>query len=279
MSTHDPKMARRRLRAALRDARETRGLTQRQTAENLDWSMSKVVRIEAGTVGVSTTDLLALIHLFGIDDAERGGLISLARAARKRPWYAQYQAVLSPAFEQYLGFEASATTICAFHPLLVPGLLQTEDYARSVLEAGGATLIDQRLELRRRRQEHLERPDRPVLHYIVDEGAVRRCVGGAWVMRAQLAHLKTAVTDPKTVFQVVPFAVGAHASMDESFTVLAFSGDGDEALYREAALGSVTDRDDQRTVDRYRERFSALVGTALTPEETSALIDRISKEL
>jgi transcriptional regulator with XRE-family HTH domain len=281
MTTQEtPWLSRKRLRVTLRKAREARGLTQGQAAGALDWSMSKIVRIEAGTVGVSTTDVQALLRLYGITgETEAGRLVALARAARRRPWYSQYQQILNPGFEQYLGYESAASAILAFHPLTIPGLLQTEDYARVILEANHASDVDARLELRLRRQELLERVGRPLLRYIVDEAALHRCVGGRLVMRDQLIQLKKAIEHPMVSFQVVPYSVGAHPSMTGSFTILEFGEEDEDALYREAALANATDRDDQAAVDTYRERFDELSNMSLPTGEATELIDTLIVEL
>jgi transcriptional regulator with XRE-family HTH domain len=265
---------------ALRRAREARGLTQREAAGDLDWSLSKMVRIEAGTVGVSTTDLRALLQLYEVaDEAEAGRLVDLGRAARRRPWYSVYQHVLSPGFEQYLSYETAASVLMAFHPLTVPGLLQTEDYARAILEASAAPDIEDRLELRLKRQERLEREDSPALRYIVDEAAFHRRVGGRLVMREQLARLKKVMEHPKVTVQVVPFEAGAHASMTGSFTVVEFDDGGEGALYRETEPAGVTDRDDQSAVAGYRERFHRLSDMALPAGKVRGLIDTLIEDL
>jgi transcriptional regulator with XRE-family HTH domain len=281
MTTHvDPWLAGKRLRGTLRKEREARELTQRQAADALDWSTSKIVRIEAGTVGVSTTDVQALLRLYRVNgEAEAGRLVDLARAARRRPWYSQYQQVLNPGFEQYLGYEGGASAIMAFHPLTIPGLLQTEDYARAILEADHVPDIDTRLELRLARQARMERDNRPLLRYIIDEAALHRRVGGQLVMRDQLTQLKKTTSHPTVSLQVIPFAAGAHPSMTGSFTILEFGEDDDDVLYRESTQTSVTDRDDRTAVNSYRERFDQLSNISLPAGEATELIDTLINNL
>lgn len=281
MTAHeDPWLAGKQLREYLRSARENCGLTQQHAAEALDWSMSKLARIEAGTVGLSTTDLLALLHLYKIQN-ESDRLIALVRAARRPPWYSSYREILSPGFEQFLSYEGAASVIMAFHPLTIPGPLQTEDYARAVIEASGASQVnrgldpqlDLRLKLRLERQKRLEREDGPSLCYVIDEAALHRQVGGRFVMREQLLRLKKAMEQPGISVQVVPFTAGPHASMTGSFTILE-SGDWDaDVLYREGEVTSATDRDDRAAVADYRERFVLLSGMSLPPDEASRLVD------
>jgi transcriptional regulator with XRE-family HTH domain len=272
----DPWLARRRLRAILRELREARGLIQQEPAAALDWSLSKVVRIEAGTVGVSTTDLLALLRLYGVDDqVEITRLTELARAARRRPWYSRLQHVLSPAYERYLNAEGTASVIMAFHPLTIPGLLQIEDYARAVIKASGAADIDDRLELRLKRQERLSRRGRPLLRYVLDEAALHRVVGGDAVMREQLIRLREAMTQPGISVQIIPFAAGAHAAMTGDFSILEFGGEVDDLLYIEGEAGSTTERDNRAAVTEYRERFGRLSSDTMPTGQAIRLIDAL----
>ena len=280
MTTHeDPQVARRRVRIALRKGREAGGLTQLQAARDLDWSLSKLVRIEAGTVGLSTTDLLALLHLYEVPESEADSLVEMARAARRPPWYRRYEQVLSPAFRQYLSYEGAASVLMAFHPLTIPGPLQTEEYARAILEASGASHVDERLKLRIERQARRERQGSPSLDYVIDEAALHRQVGGQVVMRAQLTQLKRAIEQPAISLRVIPFAAGAHASMTASFTILEFDDRHEDALYCEGETSSSIDRDDQVAVAAYRERFGRLSSMSMPPAQVSGLIGALIEKL
>jgi transcriptional regulator with XRE-family HTH domain len=279
-NNEDPAFYRRRVRDALRQAREKATLTQRQAADALDWSMSKLVRIEAGTVGVSTTDLRALLHLYGVEDpAEVDALAEMARATRRRPWFSKYQKILNPAFAQYLGYESSASIIRGFQPLTIPGLLQTDDYARAILQANRATDIDDRAELRVARQELLDRENCPWIIYVIDEAALHRRVGGPGVMRGQLRHLRELKDHPRVSIQVVPFAAGAHSSMNGGFAILEFADWDEDVLYQETPRGSVTSREDQELVADYRERFDLLLAASLDESSTDELIERLIHDL
>jgi transcriptional regulator with XRE-family HTH domain len=272
----DPSFYRRRVREALRKAREQAGLTQREAATALDWSMSKLVRIEAGSVGVSTTDLKALLALYGMNDKSSiDELVDMTRASKERPWFSKYQSVLSPAFAQYLGYESSASVIRGFQPLTIPGLLQTDDYARAILEASRVGQIDERIELRMARQELLEREDRPEIFYALDEAALHRNVGGVAVMRSQLRHLKEVGSESGIAIRIVPFSAGAHPSMKGSFTILEFADWDEDALYLETAGGSVTSREDQKLVAEYRESFELLTDMSLDKQESIELIESL----
>ena len=276
----DPTLYRRRVRGTLRKAREARGLTQRQAAEALDWSMSKIVRIEAGAVGVSTTDLRALLGLYRVsDEAEVAAIVEMARASKRRPWFAKYQEVLSPAFAQYLGYESAASAIRAFEPLAVMGLLQTDDYARAILQAIAASRADERSELRAARQEIFDRADCPDMFFVLDEAALRRRVGGAGVMRGQLRHLLAVMEHPKISLQIVPFAVGAHPAMPGSFTILEFPDWDEDVLYQETAEGSITTREHQDRIAKYRAAFDQLQDISLPAEKTKELIEISIRDL
>src|SRR6185312_4330001 len=189
-----PVVQRRRLRTELRKARQDAGLTQEQVADAMDWSLSKVIRIEAGTVGISTTDLKALLNHYQIDDPDLSSqLVALARAARERSWWSVYRDAAPPGVLQLIGYEAASYIIRNFETLLIPGLLQTEDYARAVfmtLEEGAtAERVNTSVEIRMRRQDQLDRDDPPLLFFILDEAVVRRLIGGRDVMRRQIHSL------------------------------------------------------------------------------------------
>jgi transcriptional regulator with XRE-family HTH domain len=269
-----PSFYRRRVREALRTARESAHLTQREAAQTMDWSMSKLVRIEAGSVGVSITDLRALLALYGVNDASQvNELVTMARASKERPWFSKYEKVLSPAFAQYLGYEDSSSVIRGFQPLTVPGLLQTDDYARAIVEASRVDQVDERVELRTTRQELLERPDRPEIYYVLDEAALHRSVGGKMVMRSQLRHLRDLAQEPHTSIRIIPFSAGAHTAMKGSFTILEFADWDEDVLYLETAGGSVTSREDQQVISDYRVNFELLTAAALEDEQSVILIE------
>src|SRR6266508_236354 len=175
----DATVQRRRLRTELRRARSSAGFTQRDVAEAMDWSLSKLNRIESGLVGISTTDLKALLQHYGIvDPAEVDRFLSLARAGKEqRAWWAAYKEATSQQYLTFLGYESSAALIQMFQPLLIPGLLQEEEYARAVLRAYGGSATDKRVEewveLRLRRQEELvERPAPPEMVFVLDEAVL-----------------------------------------------------------------------------------------------------------
>ncbi len=280
--SEDPSYYRRRVRSELRKARDAAGLTQRQAVDALDWSLSKLVRIEAGTVGVSTTDLKALLGLYKVtDESTVAALVAMAKSSKREPWYSQYAGRLPPEFAHYLGYEESASVIRTFQPLAVAGLLQTADYARAIFQAHDAERPEERVTVRLARQELLNRDNCPDMCFIFDEAALRRHVGGPDVMRRQLHHLLSAMSHPKVSVRVVPFDAGAYPAMRGSFTILEFADWDQDVLYLETARGSVTTREDHDRILRYREKFDLLRAMSLDERETgdfvASLIDRIGR--
>ncbi|GAA0948552.1 helix-turn-helix transcriptional regulator [Actinocorallia libanotica] len=266
------------------------GRTQDDVAKALDWSVSKVIRIEGGTVGTSTTDLQALLRLYEVsDDGKVEQLTRLAKGTRERGWWASYP-IEDQQFRTYLGYEAGASCIRMFHPSLVPGLLQTMDYARVVLRQFVRGANDERIEvlagLRVERQDKLaERDPVPHRHFILDEAVVRRHVGaltknGRGIMPAQLRHMVEVVRDGHVTIQIIPFSKGAHFGMKGPFTLLEFDADLGEVLYLEGARGGdliLTGREEQ--IINYRANFEELEEWTLSQEESSELMLRIADEM
>ncbi len=270
--------------------RREAGRTQDEVAKRLDWSVSKVIRIEGGTVGTSTTDLQALLRFYGVEDAEETErLTRLAKSTRERGWWASYP-IADAQFRNYLGYEAGASHIRAVQPNVVPGLLQTMDYARIILRqfTGDAreedieTLVNLRLE---RQDRMAERDPAPHRHFILDEAVVRRQVGatmknGKGIMPTQLRHMVEAAQGDHVTIQIIPFSKGAHFGQRGPFTLLEFDAELGEVLYLEGSRGGdliLTGRDPQ--IIDYRERFEQLGEWTLGPEESCELMERIADEM
>jgi transcriptional regulator with XRE-family HTH domain len=278
---------RRRLRVELRRARTKANLTQKDVAQALDWSPSKVIRIESGQVAISTTDLKALLSEYGVDDGEVvAELVDLAKNSKKQPW-AQYKDVLSPEIQAYFGYESSASIVRHFEPLLVPGLLQTEQYTRVLLaeafdfpERKTERLVEARLE----RQELLTRDDAPKAFFVLDEAVIRRPIGGAEVMQGQLQRLLTLAELPQVSVQIVPFAAGAYEGLQGPFALLEFAeevepeseddedSESDNFVLHLESRDSSSFRDHPELMGEYLERFFELEKRAATPEETLDLL-------
>jgi transcriptional regulator with XRE-family HTH domain len=281
-ASNSPEMMRRRLKTALRQYREAANFTQRAAAEYLDWSASKIIRIESGAVGITPTDLRALLGLYGIDDQKLvSELVELARGSRTQPWR-QYSDVYSQASLTLFANEAAAQIIYKYESTVVPGLLQTEEYARALLEGLRTDIdyIDRRVSARLERQELLDREDRPDLQFILGEAAMSCVVGGRAVMARQLDLLKYIATRPRICIQVLPFSAGAHPGMGGAFTILEFADKNlDDLLYLENAGGESTDREDPDLIANYRRNFLALQEMACAPEAFGNIVDLTKKRL
>ncbi|MEU1166167.1 helix-turn-helix transcriptional regulator [Streptomyces sp. NPDC005921] len=242
----DPALQRRKLRDQLRRLRESAGYTQREVADEMEWSLSKLIRIEAGRNGISITDLRALIaHYRVTDQAVVDRLIAMARAARERPWWDRYRDIADPAFLLSLGYEGAASIIRTFEPMLVPGLLQTEEYALEVLRlTSPPEQVDMRAELRFERQERLLRSDGPQLHFILDENVISRAVGGPEVMRRQVRRLKELADHPQISLRVLPYGKGLYRYFRTSYVLFEFEDpEEDIVLYVERANGEAIVRE------------------------------------
>jgi len=295
-SITSPAVPRRRLRAELRRARQQVGLTQEAVAAAMDWSLSKIIRIETGSVGISTNDLTALLRLYQIDSAERTDeLVALARAARQQSWWSKYRGSVPPAYFQYLEYEADASVIRQYEALLIPGLLQTEEYATAAIRqyrgrhpghgqqpAGHVSprVIKTRVEIRMTRQQLLQRPDPPSLFFILDEAVIQRTIGDKKFGRAQIARLITMANMPYVTIQVVPFSVGMYVGMAENYAIFSFPDAEDhEVLYFEGAQASIFSHDESGEIVVYRQMFEELSKTALSPEDTLTYLMNIMTDI
>lgn len=234
----DPAIHRRRLRSELRNAREAAGMTQRDVAAAMDWSQSKLIRIESGAVNISTNDLRALLSHYGMDSAHIDDLVDVARAGRESTRWNIYKDVATPEYIAFLGYESSASIIRNFEPSLVPGLLQTEEYARTVLkitEADNPQKVEPLVDLRMERQELLAHEPATDLHFIIDEAVIRRLTGGRDVMLRQLRHLRKIIEEhPNVTIRIVPFGRGLYPRQQVAYWLFEFSNPGDEyVLYVE----------------------------------------------
>jgi transcriptional regulator with XRE-family HTH domain len=231
---HGPTIARRRLSQALRAARDDTGRTQEQAADALDWSISKMIRIENGKTKPTVTDVKALLHLYGVTESRQvDEFVDLARAARQRSWWMEYRDRLPGGYADYVALESDASHLSFFQPLFIPGLLQTAAYAQAILRATeieGLTPEDQqiRAEVRRLRQENiLAGPRPPRIDAIIDESVLLRVAGDAAVMREQLEHLVELGHNPEIRVRVLPFVAGVHA-VSSPFILMEFPVGTDE---------------------------------------------------
>jgi transcriptional regulator with XRE-family HTH domain len=274
-----PAVARRRVRLALRGAREERGLTQGQVAKALDWSLSKVQRIESGEVSVSTTDLRALLAYFKIEDSDLvDQLMDDARTSRRQRWYTDstYREHLTPGTLLLLQFESEATAIRSFALTLIPGLVQTPAYAKVALETATAVLSAEQRRVRyevrmRRREQVLDRPDPPEYLLLLDESALWREIGGARVTAEQLEALLDLAGRPDVHIRVIPFAEAAAVALLGPFTVFDIGEERDAVLYREGYDQDEIIQADGH-VQHHREIFEALWARSLDEPASERLI-------
>ncbi|NUT46054.1 MAG: helix-turn-helix domain-containing protein [Saccharothrix sp.] len=267
----------RRLRAELRQARERAGLTQQGVADALEWSVSKLIRIENGSVGVSITDLKALLLHYGVTDADEvAELVELARGSKQSAWWHAYKNQVSQQFLTFLGLEASAIRVRQFQGILVPGLLQAKGYASVLAAAGGENeeAVNRNLQIRLKRQEMITE-DGPEAFFILDESILHRQIGSPEVMREQLLKLKALTEHPKLTIQVLPFSAGVHKGMVGSFEIFELSDQPDDyALVLEGPYKDVLHANPSEETKEYVRIFFELEKIARPAEETASLIDR-----
>jgi transcriptional regulator with XRE-family HTH domain len=280
-----PAVQRRRLRTELRRARSDAGLTQEQVARAMDWSLSKLIRIENGSVGISTNDLKALIQHYGITDPKHAAeLLALSRASRERTWWRTYGDAVPRKLIQFIEYENAASISRHYEDLVFPGLLQVQDYMRvsmrQLTPELAARQIDTEIEVRLKRQELLKRSDAPLLFFIIDEAVVRRVVGGAKVMRPQIQRLIDASQAPNVTIEVLPFTAGLIPGLQTPFVIHEFRDDADDdVLYLENPGRDLISRDSPDEILTFRENFERLRQASLGPEGTADFLRGVVAEL
>jgi transcriptional regulator with XRE-family HTH domain len=271
-----PTVRLRRLAAELRSLRTSSGLTRDEIVERTGINVATLYRIEHARVRPQTRTLRTLLDLYGVEEVHQGELTALLRDARQRGWLYPYQSVLPEQYTTYIGFEGEARGVWNYESLLVPGLLQTEDYARAVIRGGYPSAsrdeVERRVQVRMERQNVL-RGDSPLkLGVIVDEAALRRQVGGRDVMCGQLRYLLEAAELPQVTLQVIPFGAGAHAGMPGSFVFMQFTeATIADVVYIDSMAGELFLEED-RDVRRYRLVFEHLRAVAESPAASRSLI-------
>ena len=269
------------LGAQLRRLREAKRISLEEAGNVIRASHSKISRLETGRVGFKDRDVVDLLTLYGVvDEHERDALRSLASRANSPGWWHDYSDVLPNWFEAYVGLEEAASQIRAYEVQFVPGLLQTEDYARAVtmLAYSNPREIIRRVNLRLARQAVLTRDDPPSLWAVLDEAVLRRPIGGANAMRAQLKHLIEMSQRPNVTVQIVPFQAGGHAAAGGPFSVLRFAEyDLPDIVYLEQ-LSSALYLDKQDVVDTYLAVMERLCIEAATPASSVKLLRALLRE-
>jgi transcriptional regulator with XRE-family HTH domain len=276
---HSPTVRGRRLVRELKRLREASDLTADEAAARLDFSRSKIYRLENGTSRIDADDLEDMLDLYGVTSPERDALIQLGKEARRRGWWTRYRDVFSGS---YVVLEAEASDIrrCAS---LVPGIFQTEDYARAVITATGPWLgreeIERRVTARETRQRALFSGTQiPRMHVVLDESVLRRQVGGLDVTRRQIAALAKAAQRPEVTIQVLPFTAGACAGIDGDFVILDFPDPEDlSVVYVEGLFGDLY-LESKGETDRYILAWGHLAEQALDPAASLAMIAELAED-
>lgn len=280
MNQHrSPTIRRRRLGVELRRHREAMGVTIDVVADRLGCSTSKVSRIETGHTSVTPSDVQNILDIYGVAESIKTELVQIAREARQKGWWHPYSTVLTGA---YVGLEAAARSIRSYEQQVVPGLLQSEEYAIAMIRA--ARLDDPDEEIARRVRVRMERQalliqDDPIdLRVVLDEAVLSRPVGGDAVMRDQLTRLAQAARLPNVTLQILPFAAGAHAGMDGTFVVLEFEEEGDaDVVFIDNATGGLF-LEKAEELGKYITIFETVQAAALPPEESIEMIEMLVEE-
>jgi len=276
-----PTVVRILLGARLRRLREASRISVDDAAYVLRASPSKISRLENGRVSVKDRDIVDLLAFYRVTDKSlQEELRAMAARANSRGWWDDYSDILPAWFEEYIGLEEAAILIRGYEVQLVPGLLQTEDYARAVtlLEYSNPKEISRRVSLRMTRQAVLARPEPTGLWVVLDEAALRRPLGGSSVMRAQLKHLIEMSQRDNVTIQVMPFKIGGHPAVTGPFSVLHFAdSDLSDVVYLEQ-LASSQYLDKQDMVDKYLAVMERLCHQAATPEDSVTKLQALLSE-
>ncbi len=270
-----PTLRARWLGQRLRQARETARLTLREAGDYLQRDPSTVSRFEAGLVPVRVPDVLALLNLYGVDDrASRTALERLSRDVWTKGWWDRYAGVVADWFLDYPWLEAQSVEIRSFDPLVLPGLCQTEEYARHIIRAkdpqAPADQVNRFVEFRLRRQRVLDAEPPPRLLVILDEAVLCRTVGGPAVMGGQLRHLVSLAERPTVDLRVLPFRAGAHACHEGAFRLFTMSDPYPQVAYAETPGSSVYL--ESTGIERFHRAWELLAAASVGPEESAALI-------
>jgi len=274
------------LRTELIRLRKDSGLTQEQVAQNLDWSPSKLIRVEGGRSAITKVDLDALLSQYGISsEGQRDRLQALNRGARERAWWASYRDELDSTYVDYVGYEAGAAFVRQFQQGYIPGLIQTAEYAR-VLTANSVDAVRAGATVKFRLQRQTEMAKRsspPRVYLVMDEAVIRRHVGISQdpaIMPNQLRHIADrAENDESLTVRVVPFKAGAYPGLSGPFTLLEFDGAMPDLLYLDAGreVSLITGSDPR--IGEYADDFEAVLESSLSASESIALIRETAEEM
>ncbi len=266
-----PALGRRRLGMELRRHRIAAGKTMRQVADHLNCSAGKISRLEAALVAPNVSDIRVMLDYYEVPGSERDVLVAVARQAREKAWWNDYSDVVPPDSARFFGLEDGATAIKAYSVGLVPGLLQTTDYARALISCASdadSAKNERRVELRLRRQQLLRRPEPPQLHVVMNQTVLSDPVGGDLAASRQLAYLAEVTELPNVTLQVLPTNAGAHRAKDERFSIFRFRDPADrEVVFLEQPMSN-TYLDSADYLGYYSDAFDQISALALSPDES-----------
>ncbi|WP_406317912.1 helix-turn-helix domain-containing protein [Streptosporangium sp. NBC_01639] len=278
-----PTVRRRRLASELRRLRIEHGLSMQEVADRMDLTAASVSRIETGRRGIRPRDLRAFLDMYEVPEADREALLALSKEARQRGWWQNYGDVLPGEYATLIGLEAEATSIRTYQQTLVPGLLQTAEYAQTVIAASrpgdAPEEVERRVAVRMERQKRLTEGDCLELSVILGEGVVHQHVGTAQITTDQLQHLTEISRRPNIMVQILPYRAGAHPAMTGSFTLVGFPAPSDmDVIYLEN-MSSGLYLEDATNIRRYISVFDYLRAAALSPADTTAMLMGALKNL
>jgi transcriptional regulator with XRE-family HTH domain len=279
-----PTVRLRRLAAELRKLRTEASLTREEVSEQTGINTATLYRIETAKVRPQRRTLIALLDRYGVtDETQRADLVDLSKQASELGWLRAYESELPEQYGAYIAFESEARSVRNYESLFVPGLLQTEDYARAVIHGvlplASDEEVERRVEVRMQRQASLRKKDPLQLWAIVDEAVLRRRVGGPDVMASQLEALVASAALPHVVLQVIPFETGAHAGMPGSFVVMDFADVADpDLVYIDSMAGDLF-LEREPDVRRYSATFEHLRAAALNPADSVATVRRARDDI
>lgn len=263
---------------ALMEIREDRNLTRKEVGEALSWSAAKISRAENAITPPSAEDVESALDLYGgVTFEDRAALIQLARDAGKRGWWAAFKDVFRGG---YPGFEDEASRLRTYEPLLIPGLLQTQDYIRAVTAASpsrskdpaeASEILEKRVKARITRQALLGRPDAPEMHFLIGEAALRQEIGGPDVMRRQIGALWEASTKPNITIQIVPFSAGAHCGLDGPFVLMDYAPGNMRIAYTEGHGGGLY-LESESDLAEMNDRWKGILSVALSSQDSEAFL-------
>lgn len=254
-----------------------------EAAERIGGDRSKISRQENGRQGVSKLEMEALLGLYRVTDQKlRTALTTLAREGRRKGWWAPFSAILAELFQEHLTIESDAARIQSFQPLLVPGLLQTSEYAmesiRSVEKTASEEEIQSFVSVRMSRQEIFRRDNPPQYICVLDEAVLRREIGGPAVMAAQLQKLIEVNNPPRLTIQIVPFGQGWHAGLDGPFSLNTYPDPMDLDIVNLDYLDGALYLEENPTIERYQLAFDELRTAALASRQSMDLVSHVARD-